>query len=40
LLAVIDACLSEAEPHRRYVARLTAVTGALSEPKREAALTG
>jgi len=32
LLGVIDECLSEAEPHRRYVATLTAVAGALSEP--------
>jgi CheY-like chemotaxis protein len=32
LLGVIDECLSEAEPHRRYVTALTAVTGALSEP--------
>jgi DNA-binding response OmpR family regulator len=36
LLAVIDECLSEAEPNRRYVDTLTA----LSEPKREEALTG
>ena len=33
LLSVIDECLSEAEPHRRYVATLTAVADALSEPK-------
>jgi CheY-like chemotaxis protein len=32
LLGVIDECLSEAEPHRRYVTVLTAVTGAVSEP--------
>jgi CheY-like chemotaxis protein len=32
LLSVIDECLSEAEPHRRYVATLAAVTDALSEP--------
>ena len=31
LLSVIDECLSEAEPHRKYVATLTAVTNALSE---------
>jgi DNA-binding response OmpR family regulator len=31
LLAVIDQCLSEAEPHRRYVATLGAVVNALSE---------
>ncbi len=31
LLSVIDECLSEAEPHRRYVATLSAVTNALSE---------
>jgi DNA-binding response OmpR family regulator len=32
LLAVIDQCLSEAEPHRRYVANLAAVANAVSEP--------
>jgi CheY-like chemotaxis protein len=32
LLRVIDECLSEAEPHRNYVATLGAVAGALSEP--------
>jgi DNA-binding NtrC family response regulator len=32
LLSVIDECLSEAEPHRRYVATLAAVADALSEP--------
>jgi CheY-like chemotaxis protein len=32
LLAVIDECLSEAEPHRNDVAPLAAVAGALSEP--------
>ena len=31
LLSVIDECLLEAEPHRRYVATLYAVTSALSE---------
>jgi DNA-binding response OmpR family regulator len=31
LLGVIDECLSEAEPHRRYVATLAAVTNAPSE---------
>lgn len=31
LLSVIDECLSEAEPHRRYVATLAAVTSAVSE---------
>jgi DNA-binding NtrC family response regulator len=36
LLGVIDECLSEAEPHRRYVETLTAVTSALSEPRAEA----
>jgi CheY-like chemotaxis protein len=36
LLSVIDACLSEAEPHRRYVATLAAVTSALSEPRAHA----
>jgi CheY-like chemotaxis protein len=33
LLSVIDECLSEAEPHRRYVAAVTTATNALSEPK-------
>jgi CheY-like chemotaxis protein len=33
LLGVIDDCLSEAEPHRRYVTALGAVAGALCEPK-------
>jgi CheY-like chemotaxis protein len=32
LLSVIDECLSDAEPHRRYVAPLSAVANALSEP--------
>jgi hypothetical protein len=32
LLRVIDECLSEAKPHRNYVATLGAVAGALSEP--------
>ena len=31
LLSVIDQCLSEAEPHRRYVATLAAVASAVSE---------
>jgi DNA-binding NtrC family response regulator len=31
LLAVIEGCLSEAEPHRRYVATLGAIVNALSE---------
>jgi CheY-like chemotaxis protein len=31
LLSVIDECLAEAEPHRRYVSTLAAVTDALSE---------
>ena len=30
---VIDECLSEAEPHRRYVATLAAVANAVSEPR-------
>jgi DNA-binding response OmpR family regulator len=34
LLGVIDECLSEAEPHRRYVATLAANAKALSEPQR------
>ena len=33
LLSVIDECLSEAQPHRRHVAALAAVTNALSEPQ-------
>src|SRR5664279_3511117 len=36
LLGVIDECLSEAEPHRRYFATLAAVTNALSEPRAKA----
>jgi CheY-like chemotaxis protein len=40
LLAVIDECLSEAEPHRRYVATLTAVANTLSEPQASAKSTG
>ena len=48
LLSVIDECLSEAEPRRKYVATLAAVTNARSEPgsvtgtssrSRESALT-
>src|ERR1700687_633147 len=31
LLGVIDECLSEAEPHRRYVANLAAVANAVQE---------
>jgi CheY-like chemotaxis protein len=33
LLGVIDQCLSDAEPHRRYVATLAAVANVLSEPR-------
>jgi DNA-binding response OmpR family regulator len=33
LLGVIDECLLEAEPHRRYVATLAAVASAVSEPR-------
>jgi CheY-like chemotaxis protein len=33
LLSVIDQCLSETEPYRRYVTTLAAVTSALSEPQ-------
>jgi CheY-like chemotaxis protein len=44
LLSVIDQCLSETEPHRRYVTTLAAVSSALSEPQgkmsREGAATG
>jgi CheY-like chemotaxis protein len=36
LLGVIDECLSEAEPHRRHVANLTAVADALSESQGKA----
>jgi CheY-like chemotaxis protein len=35
LLNVTDQCLSAAEPHRKYAATLSAVTNALSEPKRD-----
>jgi CheY-like chemotaxis protein len=35
LLSVIDECLSQAEPHRRYVATLAAVADALPEPQRK-----
>jgi CheY-like chemotaxis protein len=35
LLSVIDECLSEAEPHRRFVATLTSVTNVRSEPRGE-----
>jgi CheY-like chemotaxis protein len=34
LLSVIDECLSDAEPHRRHVATVAAVTDALSELER------
>jgi CheY-like chemotaxis protein len=34
LLGVIDNCLTDAEPHRRHVAALGAVVGALGEPQR------
>jgi DNA-binding response OmpR family regulator len=33
LLAVIDECLSEADPHRKYVATVGAVVDALVEPQ-------
>jgi DNA-binding NtrC family response regulator len=33
LLGVIDDCLSEVEPHRKYIATLAAITEALSEPR-------
>ena len=36
LLSVIDQCLSEADPHCRYVATLAAVTSAVSEPHAKA----
>jgi DNA-binding response OmpR family regulator len=35
LLDVIDECLSQAEPHQRYAATLSAVANALSEPQSE-----
>jgi hypothetical protein len=38
LLGVIDECLSVAEPHRRHVATLAAVTNALSEPRHKSTL--
>ena len=47
LLGVIDECLLEAEPHRKYGAALATVAGTLSEPRqkihssnREQAFTG
>jgi DNA-binding response OmpR family regulator len=40
LLSVIDECLSEAEPHRKYAATLAAVAGALSEPHSESFWSG
>jgi DNA-binding response OmpR family regulator len=40
LLNVIDQCLSDAEPHRKCVATLSAVTNALSEPHRDANTRG
>jgi DNA-binding response OmpR family regulator len=33
LLSVIDECLSEAEPRRRYFATLAAIADAVSEPR-------
>jgi CheY-like chemotaxis protein len=39
LLGVIDECLSEAEPNRRYVATLAAVTNAPSEPQGRAGIS-
>src|ERR1700722_7025111 len=33
LLGVIDECLSEIEPHRKYIATLTAIAHALAEPR-------
>jgi DNA-binding response OmpR family regulator len=40
LLAVIDQCLSEAEPHRRCFASLTGVANAPLEPQASAKSTG
>jgi CheY-like chemotaxis protein len=40
LLNVIDERLSVAEPHRKYVATLSAVTNAVSEPQRDANARG
>jgi len=39
LLSVIDECLSEAEPHRRYVATLAAVASAVSESQEKMPLS-
>jgi hypothetical protein len=39
LLNMIDEC-SEAEPHRKYVATLSAVTNAVSGPRRDANARG
>src|SRR6266568_50640 len=39
LLSVIDECLSEAEPHRRYVATLAAVASAVSESEEKMPLS-
>ena len=36
LLDVIDQCLSAAQPHRRFVATLSAVASAVFEPRRDA----
>jgi DNA-binding NtrC family response regulator len=38
MLSVIDECLSEAEPHRRYVANLAAVANSVSEPQGKASI--
>jgi CheY-like chemotaxis protein len=40
LLGVIDECLSEAEPHRRHVATLAAVAGAVSEAQERKSSAG
>jgi DNA-binding NtrC family response regulator len=40
LLGVIDECLSEAEPHRKYVATLSAVTDAVFESQGKAIRQG
>jgi len=36
LLSVIDQCLSEAEPHRRYVATLAGIADGVAEPQGKA----
>jgi hypothetical protein len=40
LLSLIDECLSKAEPHRKCVATLSRVVGAVSGPRGNAAVLG